>query len=343
MEKNIIQFQKEFLSGKVKERVFILHGDEPYLLRTFLSKLKERFGNNYRVLWGDEITEEEFFSALSERGIFGSSKEEAVVLYNFEAFLKKLGRKKKSKEFLLKTLKGVKSNYLFIVFDRKLQKQELSSEPYKSIQSFGLVVSSGKLSKERIKNLVKKKFTEKGIKIEDEALNYLLESAQYNLMELKLEVEKLIDYAWDKKSLSLNDVKKILFTLSDNVNVFIFVDAFLLGDYEKAVETLENLYRWGIHPLQIQKLLTSYVIKLYTASRMLEKEDKNKVLEKLGIKNQFAKIKFSEYLKKNDKESLRKMLTYLQKIDMFEKLYFQDPSKLLKEFVLNFALSLQRT
>ncbi|GAB6066483.1 DNA polymerase III subunit delta [Aquifex pyrophilus] len=339
MERNIIQFQKEFLGGKVKERVFILHGDEPYLIRTFLSKLKERFGSNYRVLWGDEITEEELYSALSERGIFGSSKEEAVVLYKFESFLKKLGRKKKSREFLIKTLKGVKSNYLFIVFDRKLQKQELSTEPYKSIQTFGLIVNSGKLSKEKIKNLVRKKFTEKGIKIEEEALNYLLESAEYNLMELKLEVEKLIDYAWDKKSLSLEDIKRALFTLSDNINVFNFVDVFLLGDYEKAVETLENLYRWGIHPLQIQKLLTSYVIKLYTASRMLEKEDKNKVLEKLGIKNQFAKLKFTEYLKRNDKESLKRMLTSLQRIDMLEKLYFQDPSKLLKEFVLSFALS----
>ena len=183
----------------LEKRVFLIHGDEPYLIKNFLSKLKERYRGNYKVLWGDDITEEEFYSNISETGIFGNLKENVVVLYNFEDFLKRLGRNKKAKEFVIKTLKNIKSNYLFIVFDRKLQKQELSTEPYKSIRSFGLVVVAGRLSKEKIKQLVLKKFGEKGIKIEEKVIDYLLELTEYNLMELKLEVEKLIDYAFETK------------------------------------------------------------------------------------------------------------------------------------------------
>ncbi|RUM29521.1 MAG: DNA polymerase III subunit delta [Aquifex sp.] len=340
MEKTIIQFQKEFFVKPPQKRVFLIHGDEPYLIKNFLSKLKEKYGDNYKVLWGDDITEEEFYANISETSIFGNLKENAVVLYNFEDFLKKLGRKKKAKEFLIKTLKNIKSNYLFIVFDRKLQKQELSAEPYKSIQSFGMVIVAGRLSKEKIKQLVLKKFREKDIKIEEKAIDYLLELTEHNLMELKLEVEKLIDYAFETKTLDFEEVKSIAFAISENANLFEFIDAFLMGEGEKAVKLLDTLYRWGIHPLQIQKILVSYVIKLYTAQRLLEQgKDLNTVLESLGIKNNYAKLKFKNYIQRNDTEKLKRMLSFLQRIDMFEKIYFQNPEDMFKDFVMSFALT----
>ncbi|HID65703.1 MAG TPA: DNA polymerase III subunit delta [Aquificaceae bacterium] len=340
MEKTIIQFQKEFFVKPPQKRVFLIHGDEPYLIKNFLSKLKEKYRENYKVLWGDDITEEEFYTNISETNIFGNLKENAVVLYNFEDFLKKLGRKKKAKELLIKTLKNIKSNYLFIVFDRKLQKQELSTEPYKSIQSFGMVIVAGRLSKEKIRQLVLKKFREKGVKIEEKAIDYLLELTEHNLMELKLEVEKLIDYAFETKDLSLEEVKSIAFAISENANLFEFIDAFLMGEGEKAVKLLDTLYRWGFHPLQIQKILVSYVIKLYIAQRLLQKgKDLNTVLESLGIKNNYAKLKFKNYIQRNKTDRLERMLSFLQRIDMFEKIYFQNPEDMFKDFVVSFALA----
>ena len=343
MEASIIQFQKEFLTKPPVKRVFIIHGDEPYLIKTFLNKVKEKYGNSYTVLWGDELTEEEFYSNLSESSIFGSTKERVIVIFNFEDFLKKLGRRKKSKEFVIKTLKGVKNNYVFIVFDRKLQKQELSSEPIKSITAFGGVITASKLSKQKIKQLVLKKFKEKGIKVDEEAVDYLLELSEYNLMELKLEVEKLIDYALETKELSLEEVRRLSFFLSGNANVFEFIDAFLKGESEKALILLERLYMWGVHPLQIQKLLSSYVIKLFTLKRLLESgEDEKKAMESLGIKNNFLKLKFSEYLKANELSNLKRILSALRRLDMFQKLYFQPPEETFKAFVEGFLLSGKR-
>ncbi|AAC07153.1 DNA polymerase III subunit delta [Aquifex aeolicus] len=334
METTIFQFQKTFFTKPPKERVFVLHGEEQYLIRTFLSKLKEKYGENYTVLWGDEISEEEFYTALSETSIFGGSKEKAVVIYNFGDFLKKLGRKKKEKERLIKVLRNVKSNYVFIVYDAKLQKQELSSEPLKSVASFGGIVVANRLSKERIKQLVLKKFKEKGINVENDALEYLLQLTGYNLMELKLEVEKLIDYASEKKILTLDEVKRVAFSVSENVNVFEFVDLLLLKDYEKALKVLDSLISFGIHPLQIMKILSSYALKLYTLKRLEEKgEDLNKAMESVGIKNNFLKMKFKSYLKANSKEDLKNLILSLQRIDAFSKLYFQDTVQLLRDFL----------
>jgi len=340
VEKTIIQFQKDFLSGKADKRVVIIHGEERYLVKALLSKLKDKFGRNYRVLWGDEISEEEFFSALSERSMFSASQNSLVVLYNFDDFLKKLGRKKKAKESLVKLLRSLRSNYLFIVYDRKLQKTELSSEPIKSILSFGMLVSAGKLPKDKVRNLVLKKFKEKGIEIEKEALEYLLERTEYDLNELKLEVEKLIDYASETKKLTLGEIKEILFTVKENASLYEFVDAFLLGEGEKALELLETLYRSGTHPLQIQKALTSYLLKLYTLKKLSEGgEDLSRSLEKVGIRNNFLKLKFRQYLEKNDSEKLKRLINGLQRVDLYEKVYFQPPEEVFREFVMQNLLS----
>lgn len=344
MEGSIIQFQKEFLLKPPQERVFIIHGDEPYLIRTFLNKVKEKYGNNYTVLWGDDLTEESFYSSLSEGSIFGSTKEKVVVIYNFEDFLKKLGRKKKNKDFVVKTLREVKRSYVFIVFDRKLQKQELSEEPLKSITAFGSVITASKLAKQKIKELVLKKFKDKGIKVEEKAVDYLLELSEYNLMELKLEVEKLIDYALETKELSLEEVRRLSFFLSGNANVFEFIDAFLKGESEKALVLLERLYMWGIHPLQIQKLLSSYAIKLFTLKRLVESgKDPKKAMEELGIKHDFVKLKFSEYLSANELSDLKRILSGLRRLDMFQKLYFQPPEDTFKAFVEGFLLRSKRS
>lgn len=343
MEIPIIQFQKDFFLKPPAERVFVIHGDEQYLIRTFLSKLKKKYGNNYSVLWGDELTEEEFYSNLSESSIFGSTKERVIVIFGFEDFLKKLGRRKKSKEFVIKTLKNVKRNYVFIVFDRKLQKQELSTEPFKSITAFGGIVTATKLSRQKIKSMVIKKFKDKGIKVEEEAVDYLLELSEYDLMELKLEVEKLIDYALENKTLTLEEVKRLSFFLSGTANVFEFVDAFLMGESEKALVLLDNLYMWGVHPLQIQKILASYVIKLFTLKRLIESgEDEKKAMDKLGIKSNFAKLKFSQYLKNNELSDIKRMLSGLRRLDMLQKLYFQLPEETFKSFVESTLLRSKR-
>ena len=331
---SIIQFQKEFFKSGSEKRVFVIHGDETYLVKSFLAKLKQKFKENYRVLWGDEIDEEAFYSNLSETSIFGSTKESAIVIYNFEEFVKKLGRRKKNLQFLINTLKKVKRNYVFIVFDRKLQKQELVQEPIKSISAFGEIIVANKLTKDKVKNLVLKKFKDNGIIIEDRAIDKLLELSEYNLMELKLEVEKLIDYAKESKKITEEDIKKVAFFVSGNSNVFDFIDAFFSGDREKSINLYENLLMWGIHPLQVQKLLVSFAIKLYILNKLIEKgESEDKALEKVGVKNNYMKLKFKNYLKNLNEEKLRKLINTFQRIDMFEKIYFQDPEQMLRNIV----------
>lgn len=339
MESSIIQFQKDFFKKLPKEKVFIIHGDEPYLIKTFLNKLREKFGEDYVVLWGDELSEEEFYANLSERGLFGRSKERVIVIFGFEEFLKRLGRRKKSKEFVVKTLASVKNNYVFIVFERKLQKQEINTEPLKSITTLGGVITANKLSKKKIKELVSKKFKDREIEIDEEALNYILEASEYNLMELKLEVEKLIDYAEAGKKLSVEEIKKLSFFTSSGVNVFDFVDAFLKGEGERALILLDRLYSWGVHPLQIQKLLSSYAVKLFTLKRLIEKgEEEKKALDKLGIKNNFQRLKFSEYLKRLDTSELKRILEGLRRLDTLQKLYFYPPEESFREFVESYLL-----
>jgi len=336
VEHSIIQFQKDFFKDPPFGRVFILHGDEDYLIRSFLNKLKETYGEDYTLLWGSETSPEELYESVSEGSLFGGAKGGALVVREFEELLKKVGRKKSAREALIRALSRPKKKNVFLVFERKLQKGELSQEPIKSVLKLGELISANKLPQSRVRQLVKKKLTEAGISADNEVINYLIESQGGELSAIRSEVEKLIHYAGEKGKLTLEEVKRVVFPLSEGGNVFEFVDAVLLGDKERALRTLENLLREGYHPLQIQKLLSSYAIKLYLLRKFLsEGKDKEKALSSLGIRHSFTKMKFKQYLDKNDQERLKKLLSELWRADVAQKLYFQDPQKTIRELTLS--------
>jgi len=328
VERSIIQFRKDFFEGKVKERRFLLHGEEQFLVRNFFSKLRETYPSRYRVLWGEETSPEELITHLSGGDLFGGG-ESFVVLKSPEEFFKKL--KKKEREALLKRLKESPSGFLFLHFEKPLSKQDFQKEPLKSLLSLFTVVKAPKLPKEKVKQTVKNKFKKEGVEIEESALNYLLEKTGYDLQALKGEVEKLLSLSPFVKKITLPLVKEALFPLELEANLFSFVDAFFTGNYREALKLYENLLRTGYHPLQLQKLLSTYLLKLYALSGGAQPE-------KVGLKSPFLKHKFNLYLKRNPPKRLEELLERLWRADLEQKLYFRPPEESLSELLTELAL-----
>ncbi len=329
MEYKVIKFLKEVVErGKLKG-VTLVAGEEEYLIKTLLDKLKSLY--EYTVLWGDEINLEELVKETSAGGMFIGNAEKVCIIHRADAFFKSLN--KKDTERLVKLFEGSSGVRLVFVINSKPNKKELSKEPYKSILNKGDFVLSERLSRQKIKDLIKRKFDRNGEGIEDDAVELLLNTTGANLMLLKQESEKLISYAGNRK-VNKEDVRRVCLNYGD-YTVFDFIDAFFDKDLGKALKVLKFLYSSGVNALQVQALLISYAIKLYLIHESLDRGDSlDTAFTKLSINHPLMKHKFKAYIQKFGKRESRELIDNLYKLDTSVKTYYRNPEDSLEEFTL---------
>ncbi|MFN3599336.1 MAG: DNA polymerase III subunit delta [Aquificaceae bacterium] len=325
---SLTEYQKKLSKESIK-RVNLIFGEEEYLVKTLIDKLKDLYP--LRVIWGDELSLQEFERTILSGGMFGGK--EILFVYRSLDLLKWVKDIKRFSSFLEK----VKDKFIFFYIEGKLSEKDLQKEPYATISKLGDVISASKLDKKRIRDLVKNKLQKEGINIEDDALEYLLSATSYQLVLLKGETDKILLYG--KPKITLEDVKRIV--VADlEMGAFEFLDGLFLKDYEKAINSLQSALRFGTHPLQILALLVGYALRLYTAKALMEEgKSLEETLNLLDVKHPFQRLTFKNYLSKNSKEELYDLLRRLYMLDIAIKVYYADPSTSLGNFVIEYMLN----
>ena len=333
----VLQYQKEVVEkGKVKP-VNLIHGEEEYLVKALADKLREIYGEGFTLVWGDEIDMGDLYELASEGSMFSQNPGNVLFLRNFEDFIKKQGRKKKSMESLLSFFKKLNRSKLFMVMERKLSTQELSKEPFRTLSSIGDVILADKLPVSKVKEIVRRKLQKEVGDVDEEALELLMDMCRGDLMTLKGETEKLILYA-DGKRITAEDVRKVCLP-SGSYGIFEFLDAFFEKNAKKTLPALREMLSSGIPALQIMTTLGSYLMRMYTAHLMLESgQSLERALEAVGVRHKFSQLKFKAYMEKFSKEEVRDLLKALYRIDMSVKVYFVNPEVALKNLTLDFTL-----
>jgi len=334
MAYRVLQYQKEILEKGKSVPINVVHGEEEYLVRALLDRLRSLYGDNVTVVWGDEIEPEEIYTVLSESSLFSSSTEKAVVVLRAEELLKRLKSRRALTSFT-DTLGKLKSTRLYLVFGRKLTSQDLSREPLRSLSASGHLIVADRLSPAKVREIVRKKLEREAGGVEESALNLLVEMCGSNLMILRYEVEKLIAYAGGRK-VTEEDVRKVSFPW-ESYTIFDFIDSFLSGDLEGALRALEDAYRKGVPALQIQSTLASYALKLHTLHRLLERgENVERALDSVGARHSFLRAKLRGYLDTCGRERAKELVESLHRLDLSQKLYFANPERSLRNFVAEF-------
>jgi len=236
MTYRVLQYQREVLEKGKAVAVNLVHGEEEFLVKTLIEKLKSLHRDNVAVVWGDEVRPEDIYALLSEGSMFSTGTDRVVVILRAEEFFRKI-RGRRSLSSLTHTLGKLSRAKLFFVFSRKLTPQDLSKEPLRSVAGMGHVITADKLNLSKVKEMVRRKLEREAGGVEEEAVNLL--------------VDMWVCFPWE------------------SYTVFDFIDSFMKGDPEGALRALEDAYRKGIPALQIQSTLTSYALRLYTLHRLL--------------------------------------------------------------------------
>lgn len=263
----IDNLEKELKTGNLKS-LYLLYGDEQYLLETSLKRIKMLFGEcikgiNYINI--DETNINELISDI-ETPAFGYEKK--LIIVRNTGLLKKDGKKKKIElenlrkkiiNYIEENIQVINSSVVLVFIEDEVDNKH---EIFKMIDKLGIVCKFDFQKPIELEKRIKQICNGYKVEIDNNTLRYFIETCGTNMQELINEIRKLIEYAGengkiqkdDINNLSIKKLESVIFDLTDNLGK---------KNTNKALEVLNNLI-YAKEPIQkILITLYNHFKKLY--------------------------------------------------------------------------------
>ena len=315
----IENLEKELKTGILKS-LYLLYGEELFLLETSLKKIKTLFGEcikgiNYINIDDTNCTE---LIADIETPSFGYEKK--LIIARNTGLFKKEGKRKnaemqKLKEkisgYLKENIDIIKESVVLVFVEEEADsKQEL----YGIIDKLGAVCKFDFQKPIHIEKRIKGICSGYNVEIDDATLRYFIECCGTNMQDLINEIRKLIEYAGDGGKIKKEDIDKLSIKKLESI-IFDLTDNLGKKEISKSLEVLKNLI-YAKEPLQkILITLYNHFKKLYFVKIAL-KYNKD-IISSLNLKqNQtFLVNKYKMQAKYFSDNDLRSVLQELIDLD----------------------------
>lgn len=264
---SIENLEKELKNGELQS-LYLLYGEELFLLESSLKKIKTLFGEctkgiNYITI--DETNCNELIADI-ETPSFGYEKK--LIIARNTGMLKKEGKRKnaelaklkeKVSNYLKENIQVIQSSVVLVFVEEEADtKQEL----YKTIDELGIICKFDYQKPIQIEKRMKAICQGYKVAIEDSTLRYFIESCGTNMQDLINEIRKLIEYAGEEGKIQKEDIDKLCIKKLESV-IFDLTDSLGKRDIKKALEVLKNLI-YAKEPIQkILITLYNHFKKLY--------------------------------------------------------------------------------
>lgn len=316
---SIENLEKELKNNNLKS-LYLLYGEELFLLETSLKKIKDLFGECVKGINFISIDDTNVNGIIGdiETPAFGYKKK--LIIARNTGLLKKEGKRKNSQISELKTkiCDYIKNNIdvinesvvLVFVEEEADTKQEL----YETIYKLGIVCKFDYQKPIQIIKRLKAICNAYKVQVEESTIQYLIECCGTNMQDLINEIRKLIEYAGEEGKIQKEDVDKLSTKKIESI-IFDLTDNLGKKDVAKALEVLNNLI-YSKEPLQkILITLYNHFKKIYFVKLSL-KHNKD-VLASLNLKpNQtFLVNKYKTQAKYFAEVELKNILQSLRDLD----------------------------
>lgn len=311
--------------------LYLLYGEERYLLENKLKKIKKEFGDTIKGINFIQIDESNVSELISdiETPAFGYPSK-LIIAQNTGLFKKEKkaakGKssktdsaeiKKKSNNLADKIAeyieehKGIFQKDVTLVFvEEEADKDNL----YKEIEKNGEVTNFELLKMPQLIDNIKKICNAYKVNIDYETTKYFIECCGISMQDLINEIRKLIEYAGTNGTIKKEDIDKLSIKQLDSV-IFDLTDSLGKKDIKNALNVLNNLL-YSKEPIQkILITLYNHFKKLYIV-KMSEKYNKD-LATAMNLKpNQmFLTNKYKSQARYFNVIELRKILQELTDLD----------------------------
>ncbi len=220
---------------------------------------------------------------------------------------------------------------VILVLTCNLEKVDTRKRLYKKISSIGKIECLTKDNNYLI-NLVKNLL--KDYKISDSSINYFISKVGNDINNIENEVEKLINYKYEEKSISNSDID-LLCTSNIEEEIFALTDAIIKNDNNKAIKLYELFISRNYDVTQMIVLIASQFRFLLQVKILYNKNRSNdEIASILKVHPYRVKLAISNSYYYS-KETLEDYLIKLFNLDKKIKLGLIDKNIYFQLFILN--------
>jgi DNA polymerase-3 subunit delta len=240
----------------LKERpVYLLAGTEQFLKEEALARIKSAFLDkesgdfNFNVFYAGSCAIKEILECASTAPFLGRKR--VVLVRRIEDF-------SAADEKLI--LSYVSSPNRLTALILETSQNNFNEDFFAEICKYARVILCNPLTEEQLYGWIKGQVEAKGKKIEEQALQLLVDNLGSNLQALASSLDNFILYIGERETIALSDVEKLSGQGDATRSAFKLFDAVVVRDKEKSFQILDSLWKDGVSFPQILGALAHKII-----------------------------------------------------------------------------------
>ena len=307
----------------ILKNLILISGDDTYEKENKLNNIINDFGElvkgiNYIVLDKDSINNLE-----NEINTYAFGFQKKLIIIKIE---KKSSEKSNSddssnqdekNDWLDESLENTLSNLdsdVTVVFYGDIQKR---SRIYKLVQKYGESFSFEKEKEYELLSWCSNYFKSNDIEISTADINYFINLCGTEKLILKNEMDKLIDYSYNSKKVTKEDIDLLCIKTSDII-IFDLTDSLGAKNKKSALNSLDELIA-NKEPIQKIVIMIAKHFKSLLVAKYCAIENRN-VMDELSTKSTYAANKYKSQARSFSLDELTRIIKNLAELDIDSKL-----------------------
>ena len=266
---------EDIKTGQLKQ-IYLLYGEERYLIRQYRDRLIEALLNggsemNLNRYEGKGVMVPEIIEMAETLPFFSDRR--VIILENTELF-------KSGGDKLSEYLKKPAESSSFILVEREVDKR---SGLYKTVKKLGYAAEFGRQDAKTLQKWVCGILKKEKKQISQETLQLFLEGTGDDMENIRKELEKLLCYTLDREVITSKDVEEICVPQIQN-HIFDMITAIANGSGEQALKLYYDLLSLREPPMRILALISRQFNLLLQVKELAQKGYPQAMIgEKVGL------------------------------------------------------------
>ena len=240
-----MQILNQDIKDKTFRRVYLLFGDEPFLVNSYKKRLREAIAGddtmNYNYFEGKGMNVNEIIGLADTMPFFA---ERRLVLVDGSGFFKS-----SAPEELVNYIPEIPESTCMVFVESEVDKR---NKLYKKVKDNGYAAELKKQDADQLMRWAAGILSKDGKKITRQVMEYFMERTGDDMENIRMELEKLICYTMGREVITKEDVEAVG-TVHVTNRIFEMVTAIVAGNTRKAMDLYEDLLTLKEPPMGAQK------------------------------------------------------------------------------------------
>jgi len=314
----------EDIKNKKFKNVYLLHGDETFLLRSYKNQLKKAIvaddDMNYSYFEGKDIAESEIIDSAETMPFFGDKR--LLIIENSGWF-------KSAHDDIAAYMDRINPSSFIIFVETEIDKR---NKLYKKVGENGYVCEMKHPESKTMSVWAAGMLAKAGKKIRSSDMDLFLDRTGDDMERVRNELDKLIAYLGEREVVETADIEAVTTVTAQN-RIFDMVRAITGGKRKEAMDLYEDLLALKEPPMRIIFLTAKQFSQLLDVKDMLARSmTKEEIAKILGIPP-FAAEKMMRQVRGMDRSAI---LNYVKRcVELEEAIKTGDmPDRLAVELII---------